>query len=68
MNGGQYELVSQQPEESGLFKTTIRMKSTGSPNDLIRELITLTEVHSFQEKVPTMSDIFISLVKGGSHA
>ena len=35
---------------------------------LIRDLITLTEVHRFQEKIPTMSDIFISLVKGESHA
>ena len=67
LNGGQYELLNQQPSESGLLKSMIRMKSTGSPNDLIRELINLTEVHSFQEKIPTMSDIFISLVKGEPH-
>jgi hypothetical protein len=27
-------------------------------------MIDITEVHSFQEKIPTMADIFISLVKG----
>ncbi len=67
LNGGRYELVNQQPSESGLLKSVIKMKGVGSPNDLIRELIGLTEVHSFQEKVPTMSDIFINLVKGDRH-
>ena len=33
-------------------------------NQLIRDLIDITDVYSFQEKLPTMSDIFISLVKG----
>ncbi|MBK7651530.1 MAG: DUF4162 domain-containing protein [Flammeovirgaceae bacterium] len=33
-------------------------------NQVIRDLIDITEVHSFQEKLPTMSDIFIGLVKG----
>ena len=28
---------------------------------LIRDLTELTEVHSFIEKIPTMSEIFISL-------
>ena len=67
MDNGHYELIKQEREESGLLKSVIRMKNSGSPNDLIRELIGLTELHSFQEKIPTMSDIFISLVKGEAH-
>lgn len=67
LNGGPYELLSQLPGEGDLLKSTIRMTDPRSPNDLIRDLIPLTELHSFQEKIPTMSDIFISLVKGEDH-
>jgi ABC-2 type transport system ATP-binding protein len=67
LDGGPYELVNQEPGDSDLLKSTVKMKIPRSPNDMIRDLITLTELHSFQEKIPTMSDIFISLVKGGSH-
>jgi ABC-2 type transport system ATP-binding protein len=67
LNGGPYEILSQVPSEADLLLSTVRMKNANSPNDLIRALIPLTELHSFQEKIPTMSDIFISLVKGASH-
>ena len=49
-----------------MTKNNTKLKEL-NPNDLIKELISLTEVHSFVEKIPSMSDIFISLVKGGSH-
>ncbi len=62
-----YTLISNKHLEDDFHQTTIKMNGTGTPNDLIKELITLTEVHSFVEKIPSMSDIFISLVKGGSH-
>jgi ABC-2 type transport system ATP-binding protein len=67
LHGGPYELLSQVPGEADLLKSTVRMINPRSPNDLIRDLIPLTELHSFQEKIPTMSDIFISLVKGEQH-
>lgn len=67
LNGGRYELLSQMLGEADLLRSTIKMIDISSPNDLIRDLIRLTELHSFQEKIPTMSDIFISLVKGESH-
>lgn len=62
-----HTLISNTPLEDDFHQTTIKMNGTGNPNDLIKELINLTEVHSFVEKIPSMSDIFISLVKGGSH-
>jgi ABC-2 type transport system ATP-binding protein len=43
------------------------MKFPGSPNQLIQDLTHVTEVFSFSEKIPTMSEIFITLVKGESH-
>jgi ABC-2 type transport system ATP-binding protein len=65
--GQRYTLIDQIPSEEGLFRSTIKMNQAGSSNDLIRDLIQVTEVQSFQEKIPTMSEIFIRLVKGESH-
>lgn len=59
-----YELVGQSLIEDELLSTTIKAQGGIKGNEVIRDLIDLTEVHSFQEKLPTMADIFISLVKG----
>ena len=40
------------------------MNIGSNPNLLIRDLTEVTEVHSFIEKIPSMSEIFIALVKG----
>ena len=61
-----YDLVDQRNIEDNHFKSTVRMKGLLTPNQLIRDLTEVTEVHSFIEKIPTMSEIFITLVKGGS--
>jgi ABC-2 type transport system ATP-binding protein len=66
-SGDQYELVHQKALDDQYFRTTIRIRGTESPNRLIRDLIDITEVHSFIEKIPNMSEIFITLVKGQSH-
>lgn len=66
MNGQKYEMIEQKSVEDNTFKSLVRMKSPSNPNELLKDLIELTEVHSFQEKIPTMNDIFIRLVKGGS--
>jgi ABC-2 type transport system ATP-binding protein len=59
-----YELVTQTVVEDNLISTTLKAQEGIKGNEVIRDLIDLTEVHSFQEKLPTMADIFISLVKG----
>ncbi len=61
---GAASIVSQKSLEDNFYQTVLKGESIQSPNQLIAELIKLTEVHSFVEKVPTMSEIFISLVKG----
>jgi ABC-2 type transport system ATP-binding protein len=65
-NSQAYELVEQRPLEDQFYKSIVKVNGTQSPNQLIRDLTTMTEVHSFVEKIPTMSEIFINLVKGGS--
>jgi len=66
-SNGAFELINQNPVEDEAYQSEVLMKSAGSPNALIQELTRLTEVHAFVEKVPTMSEIFISLVKGKSN-
>lgn len=67
LNGGHYDMVSQDRIDDDLHRSVVKMKSAGSPNQLIQDLTQLTEVYSFSEKVPTMSEIFITLVKGKSN-
>lgn len=67
LSSEKYELTSQQNLDDNFFKSTVKMKTDGNPNQLIRDLTELTEVHSFIEKIPSMSEIFITLVKGGSY-
>ena len=62
--GDKYEMVKQELIEDNLYATTLKAANGIKGNQVIRELIDLTEVHSFQEKIPSMADIFISLVKG----
>ncbi len=59
-----YELTNQVPLEEGLFSSTLKVSNGVNGNQVIRDLIDITEVHSFMEKVPSMADIFIDLVKG----
>lgn len=59
-----YEVLGQKNIAENHVETTIRATNGIKGNQLIRELVELTEVHRFEEKLPTMADIFISLVKG----
>jgi ABC-2 type transport system ATP-binding protein len=61
-----FEVLEQKLVEDDYYRSVITSRESVSPNLLIRELTNLTEVHSFVEKIPTMGEIFISLVKGGS--
>jgi ABC-2 type transport system ATP-binding protein len=67
LSTSRYELVEQRSVEDTFFKSIVKVNDSTSPNQLIRDLTEVTEVHSFIEKIPTMSEIFISLVKGGRH-
>jgi ABC-2 type transport system ATP-binding protein len=67
LSGSRFELAGQHVLEDNMLTSTIRMNGMQTPNELLSELIKLTEVHTFREKIPSMSEIFISLVKGESH-
>lgn len=62
-----YHLVHQNHLEEDHYRSLLQVTGSTTTNQLIRELTEITEVHSFNEKIPTMSEIFITLVKGVSH-
>ncbi len=51
-------------EEDGLNHSIIQANGQ-SPNEVLQELISKVEVHSFIEEVPSVNDIFIQIVEGG---
>ncbi|MCA4897350.1 MAG: ABC transporter ATP-binding protein [Bacteroidota bacterium] len=59
-----YTVKQQSKIEGDLYTTTLQAVEGINGNQVIRDLIDITEVYSFQEKLPTMADIFIGLVKG----
>ena len=65
--GSRYKLLGQETLEDDVYVSTLQAPGDESPNQILHYLIGVTEVHSFVEMVPTMNDIFISLVKGGDH-
>lgn len=67
-NSVSYDILSSGQAETGLTRTVIRRKTEGGPNALLRELIADVEIHSFEEKIPSINEIFISKVKGESIA
>lgn len=64
LTANRYEILQQKSISENHLETIIRAAGDIKGNQLIRELVDLTEVHRFEEKLPTMADIFINLVKG----
>lgn len=50
-------------EADGLNHSIIQANGQ-SPNEVLQELISKVEVHSFIEEVPSVNDIFIQIVEG----
>lgn len=62
-----FSVLDNVPLDEGYFQSNIRITDNASPNELLKNLIEVTEVHSFVEKIPSINEIFISKVEGGSH-
>lgn len=62
-----FEIGSSRQLEDGFFTTSVRITNGKGPNELLKTLIDMVEVHSFVEQIPTMNEIFISTVKGANH-
>lgn len=64
LDPSRYEIIKQKNLEGDLYATSLKAQKGIRPNQVLRELIEKTELSSFQEKLPTMADIFIGLVQG----
>jgi ABC-2 type transport system ATP-binding protein len=60
-------VIDQKNIEDNLFQSTIQTTSSISSNMLLRMIIEQTEIRSFSEKIPSINEIFIQCVKGGSY-
>lgn len=58
-----YEILQQVPLEDDYLSTTLRTPQGLMPNQLLQELIQHVEVHAFQEKIPSINEIFIAEVQ-----
>jgi ABC-2 type transport system ATP-binding protein len=61
------DLLGQLELEPGMYRSTLQSRSE-TPNLLLKELIDSVEVHRFEEKIPSINEIFIAQVKETSHA
>jgi len=57
-----FEILSQ-VENNGIVETKIQKMNVGSNNSLLTSLIKQTEIHTFEELLPSMNDIFIETVR-----
>lgn len=56
-----FELQKSTPVDGNMALSEIKILN-GTPNDLLKELMTVSNIHSLQEIVPDMNDIFIQAV------
>jgi len=67
LDAASYEVVKTNALEEDFMESFVQMKNGRSPNQLIQDLVQVTEIHGFREKIPTMNEIFIRLVKGDTN-
>lgn len=64
-----FVVVNTIPLEDGTFETIIRLENEENPDRILSALIERkAEIHGFKEMLPSINDIFITLVKGQQHA
>lgn len=57
------ELIEKHEDKEGMNHARIKLLGKTSPNELIEAVIRAGELHSFNEMLPTMNDIFIMKVQ-----
>ena len=62
ISGDDFEVLSQTLKD-GIYESKIQKTNVGSNKSLLTALINVTEIHTFEELLPSMNDIFIKTVK-----
>lgn len=60
----QFSVLETTTIEDNYQQAIIQTQKGQNPNELLSELITKTEVHGFTEVIPSINDIFITIVEG----
>ncbi len=63
--GGAFQVLETGELGQDLYHSRIRIMNGMSTNDLLMKLTGKVEVVGFDEDIPSMNDVFISIVKGG---
>lgn len=61
----QFSVLDTATLEDDYSQAVIQTQKGQNPNELLSELITKTEVHGFTEIIPSINDIFITIVEEG---
>ncbi|AHM60447.1 ABC transporter [Flammeovirgaceae bacterium 311] len=61
--GGEVEVLEEKLLEENYYQSVIRAIRISSPNYLLQLLLPRVEIHRFEEKIPSINEIFISKVK-----
>ncbi|WP_395091511.1 ABC transporter ATP-binding protein [Vaginella massiliensis] len=54
-------------ENKDFYSFDIQLDKTTSPNDLLKQLTQVGEIHQFNEIIPSMNDIFLQAVHASNH-
>ncbi len=66
LNSSEFRILSNRQTDDGYIETVVKSLNGKNGNELIQQLVPLTEIHGFRERIPSMNDIFIQLVNGTS--
>lgn len=67
LDGG-FQVLETEGKSPGIYNSRIQITNGMKTNDLLLQLTGRVEVLAFTEDIPSMNDIFISIVKGGNDA
>lgn len=62
--GNAFKVLQHKTQSNGMITTLIKAHQEAAPNLMLEELLPQVQVYRFEEKLPTINDIFISLVTG----
>jgi ABC-2 type transport system ATP-binding protein len=63
--GGDLEIIEEKELEDGYHQSILRAPLADGPNYILQKLLPLVEIHRFEEKIPSINEIFIMNVQGG---
>ncbi len=58
-----FQLLKSVKQSDGLIQSKVKLNARHQPNDLLKAILPITQVHHFAEQIPSMNDIFIQKVQ-----